>query len=52
MTNEIMVAKDNRPVVHGEVYPTNPNSIQYYPLNKVKAGKYVDEVISAEKTTA
>lgn len=49
MTNEIMVAKDNRPVVHGEVYPTTPNSIQYYPLNKVQTGKFVDEVIAAAK---
>lgn len=49
MTNEIMVAEDNMPVVLGEAYPAHPNPVQYYPVNDVRTGKFVDEVIAAAK---
>lgn len=49
MINEITVAKDNRPIVPGEVYPTNTNPVQYCPVNEVQTGKFVDEVIAAAK---
>ncbi len=49
MTNEIMAAKDNMPVVPGEVYPTSSDPVQYYPVNDVRTGKFVDEVIAAAK---
>lgn len=49
MTNEIAVAKDNRPAVPAEVYPMNFVPVQYYPVNDVRTGKFVDEVIAAAK---
>ena len=49
MTNEITVANDNMPVVPGEAYPINSEPVQYYPVNDVRTGKFVDEVIAAAK---
>ncbi len=49
MTNEIIVAKDNSPAVSGENYQMNSIPIQYYPVNDVRTGKFVDEVIAAAK---
>ena len=49
MTNEIMVAEDNMPVVPGEAYPAHSDPVQYYPVNDVRTGKFVDEVIAAAK---
>ena len=49
MTNEITVAKDNRPVAHEEAYPANSDHVQYYPVNDVRTGKFVDEVIATAK---
>ena len=49
MTNEIMVAQDNMPVVRRKAYPANSDPAQNYPVNDVRTGKFVDEVIAAAK---
>lgn len=49
MTNGIMVANDNMPIVRREAYPANSDHAQYYPVNDVRTGKFVDEVITAAK---
>lgn len=49
MTNEIMVAEDNMTVAPGEAYPAHSEPVQYYPVNDVRTGEFVDEVIAAAK---
>ena len=49
MTNEITVAKGNKPVIHREAYSANSNPAQCYSVNAVQTGKFVDEVIAAAK---
>lgn len=49
MTNEIIVANDNRPDVTGEVYPKKSDNVQYYPEYDVQMDKFANEMIAATK---